>query len=853
MERGASGSVLTLLAVPVAALLAISGFDLPHQAFVGAALRGDVVGTVVPGGPAARAGLAPGDVLRREPFTPGVAAVVSPLWGARPGVSLSLSRLRDREWSRVEVVPDPLPPGERRLRSLALALACGFVLLGGWVWSERRDRLTRPFFLLTLLCGVLFTPPPTLASPAAQLALELLYLAATLVVPAATIHFFSRFPEPASAHTRGALPAAVATGYGVSLLLFVPWLASTLVGARERELVRPLTALLELAGMLWFVFGVIAGGVLFVRSYLRAATPDARRRLRVALIGSAIGFGPLVAMIVLRMLSPATEIPGEQFAPLLTLLAPASFAYAIAVHSIFELKVALQSVRGLAVAGAMVALAFVLAERPGAVPPAAAGFALAAMGVLAAAAGPARPFLSSLAQSLVPSRMPTLAEVLSRDVLRNDEHGAQTLARACVAVRERLRLDRCVALERNGDGWSRSLVVPDEPDHGGEPARVMRRPVPPELGPALADACARGDGPIAVAEADLAGADRDALDALGVSWVLGVGAQRPIAVLLLGRRLGGPWLDRTEGEELARFSRQLDLALENTELRRAARSHGALDRELAQAGAIQTHLLPRRAPVYPALDCSAATLSAESVGGDYYDFVTHEDRRFTLAVGDAVGHGVPAALLLAGVQVRFRSAAAANGTPGQVLDALNQELARLAQPERFVALLCAQVDARLGRLQVSNAGITPPLVLRRDGRREVIADGGMLLGVSEAAVYSDTTVQLRAGDLALLHTDGLTEARRGDEMFGLDRVWAVLQANAHRRSRDILTALLTEVRAFAEPPLDDLTVLVLKQLAVPAPPREAAAAPRGLAVPRGVAAVATNLLKMRSGPADSSR
>src|SRR6185436_5438331 len=198
-------------------------------------------------------------------------------------------------------------------------------------------------------------------------------------------------------------------------------------------------------------------------------------------------------------------------------------------------------------------------------------------------------------------------------------------------------------------GWSRSLVLPDESGAGGAATtHVMRRPVPPELGPALADALVRSEGPLAVAEADLAASDRDALEALGVSWVLAV------AALLLGRRLGGPWLDRTESEELGRFSRQLELALENTELRRAARSHGALDRELAQAGAIQTHLLPRRAPIYPALDCSAATLSAESVGGDYYDFVTHEDRRFTLAVGDAIGHGVPAALLLAGVQVRFR-------------------------------------------------------------------------------------------------------------------------------------------------------------------------------------------------------
>jgi hypothetical protein len=129
----------------------------------------------------------------------------------------------------------------------------------------------------------------------------------------------------------------------------------------------------------------------------------------------------------------------------------------------------------------------------------------------------------------------------------------------------------------------------------------------------------------------------------------------------------------------------------------------------------------------------------------------------------------------------------------------------------------------------------------------------MLLGISESASYSDTTVQLRAGDLALLHTDGLTEARRGDEMFGLDRVWEILESHAHRRSRDIMTALLAEVRAFAEPPLDDLTVLVLKQLAIPAPPREAPAPTGRISLPRGLPAGATNLLKWRTPPADSTR
>src|SRR6185295_15544485 len=143
---------------------------------------------------------------------------------------------------------------------------------------------------------------------------------------------------------------------------------------------------------------------------------------------------------------------------------------------------------------------------------------------------------------------------------------------------------------------------------------------------------------------------------------------------------------------------------------------GAMDRELELAGDIQTHLLPRHAPVFPTLDCAAATLSVQAVGGDYYDFVQRTEREFTLVVGDAAGHGVPAALVLAGVQARFRVEAGGGGNPSAVLAALNQELVGLGQPAKFVGLLCARVDVRRGRIWLANGGLTPPLLRRSDGR-----------------------------------------------------------------------------------------------------------------------------------------
>jgi serine phosphatase RsbU (regulator of sigma subunit) len=166
-------------------------------------------------------------------------------------------------------------------------------------------------------------------------------------------------------------------------------------------------------------------------------------------------------------------------------------------------------------------------------------------------------------------------------------------------------------------------------------------------------------------------------------------------------------------------------------------------------------------------------------------------------------------------QAGFRSRANDGARPGHILAALNRELLALERPDAFVALLCARIEVRLGRLVFANAGLTPPLLRRGSGRFEELTQSGVLLGVSEKARYEDTTVQLRPGDAVVLYTDGLTEARRGEEMFGVERLREILDRHADRPAAAIVRELLQGVRAFADQPPDDMTVVVLKQLARP--------------------------------------
>ena len=804
MERSAADRWLTWVILPACAALVISAMTLSRHAWVGTSVRADRVATVEPGSPGALAGLKPGDRIRlvgEHPFASSLDA--DPLRHAQPGRPLLLERERAGRTHLVWLAPSPLPEGERQFLAFLFAIACGFLLLGGWVWSERRDRLTRAFLVLCVAFAGMLTPEPRLDSRAWQLAYDLGYLAAQLFAPLVFAHFFALFPEPL-AHTRDRL--WVRMGYGAATALWLVGLALVLESMFGPGRWGALLQVLQVGGLALFAAGMIGGLVLIARSFLRARSTDARRRLRVALFGTLLGASPFVAMVAWHNLVPGAVIPGERMAVAFTLFVPASFAWAIAVHRVFDFRVALRAVTVLLLAAVGGVLTYAAGEWVAsawwpALGEGVSGASLAFLAIVAALAGPARPMLSRVGARVVPIAGEISLAAWTPSAEASRAGPASLLSEACEVVAVALRLDGCSAV------WPR--------EGGLTPVAFAGARLEPILGRGFLQALRTVDGPVEIATLDLAHEDRDSLELAGVHWALPVPGVPQPAVLLLGRRLAGLWLDRGEARDLAHLGQHIAVALENVELRRQARQRVALDREMEEAHQVQARRLPRRTPVYPTLDCAAVTLSTESVGGDYYDFIELGPREFTLAVGDAAGHGVPAALVLAGVQSRFRAEAQRARGPGDLLEALNRDLVAMEQPEKFVSLLCARVDVTGGLLRFANAGLSPPLVRRADGRCEEFRDSGMLLGVRDDERYPVSAVELNAGDLALVYSDGLTEASRDGRMFGLDGVRAVLDRHGHRRAADVVEELLQAVRAFANEPLDDLTIVVLRQITQP--------------------------------------
>lgn len=811
MERGLVNRWLSWLMVPATVALVVAALTISRHAYTGVSVQGSRVATVDPGSPGARAGLQPGDLLLPAAgSSPSSLLRADPLRGATPGAPLALRRVRDGRTATAWLAPEPLPAGERRYRSFLLAIASVFVLLGGWVWSERRDNLTRVFLLLGLAFAAMLAPGPWLPPGAWQVAYDLGFAAAQVYVSVLFLHFFALFPEPAP---RPRARALVRAGYALATALLFALIAVVLESEWGPGRWRGALTAVEDAHFALFVAGMLGGLALFAASFARARDADARRRLRVAFFGTLLGAAPFVAIIAWRNLSPGSALPGDRLVIASTLFVPASFAWAISIHRVFDFRVALRAIVTLATLALAAAVVYAAGEWMAAswwpaFGSEVSGVSLAFLVLVAALAGPTRMRVAAIGARVVP-----IAGEVSLAAWAPTEAAARAggpdamLLEACECIRLALRLEGCAALAVDSGGPRLAA------QSGSTPGAAA---LAGATGPGLLEAMSRGTGPSPLRDSDLAPDDRDALELAGVHWTLPVPGAPVAAVLLLGRRFAGAWLDRAEARDLDRLAHHLGVALENAELRRGARHQASYERELREAHHVQLHRLPRRTPVYPTLDCAAVTLSTESVGGDYYDFVEAGERDFTLAVGDAAGHGVPAALVLAGVQSRFRDLARRARHPGDLLEALNLDLVAHEQPDRFMCLLCARVDVSRALIRFANAGLTPPLVRRADGRVEELLESGMLLGVSAGAAYRTSAVELAAGDVVLVYTDGLTEASRGGRMFGVEGARDVLARHAHRRASDIAEELLAAVRAWADEPLDDLTLVVLKQLSRPA-------------------------------------
>ena len=238
----------------------------------------------------------------------------------------------------------------------------------------------------------------------------------------------------------------------------------------------------------------------------------------------------------------------------------------------------------------------------------------------------------------------------------------------------------------------------------------------------------------------------------------------------------------------------------------------------AEARAIQLSLLPRVAPTFGDYDVHGASLPAEDVGGDLYDFVRVSARSLGIAVADASGHGLPAALQARDAIIGLRMGVEEDLRISATIEKLNRVVAHSALASKFISLFYGELDTG-GTLVYCNAGHNPPLLWDGTSFRE-LRRGGMILGPNPGATYERGYETIGPGHLLVAYTDGIVEAEDArDEAFGLDRLRAVIAASAGRTARDVVEAIFAAVRAHvgSEARDDDQTVVAVVRSAVSAP------------------------------------
>jgi serine phosphatase RsbU (regulator of sigma subunit) len=251
---------------------------------------------------------------------------------------------------------------------------------------------------------------------------------------------------------------------------------------------------------------------------------------------------------------------------------------------------------------------------------------------------------------------------------------------------------------------------------------------------------------------------------------------------------------------------QAALAIDNARLYQQQKSF---------ADAMHRSLMPQVRPPVSGLELGEVYAASARVdlGGDLYDYVLLPDGRLAVMLGDVTGHGVDAAADMAMAKYVFRAVVREHTRPADFVRAANAVVVDEIAPGKFITLLFLVVDPSSGEVACAAAGHPPPRIVDADGNVHPLSVRGLALGVDREQEYEDVRARLERGSSVVLYTDGVIEARADGELYGVDRLDALLQRRRSYSAENIAASVIESARQFTGGDLsDDCAVVVVKRL-----------------------------------------
>lgn len=252
---------------------------------------------------------------------------------------------------------------------------------------------------------------------------------------------------------------------------------------------------------------------------------------------------------------------------------------------------------------------------------------------------------------------------------------------------------------------------------------------------------------------------------------------RLIGILTVYNKLNENNSGFTESDQrlLSIIAAQSAQVVENARLYEEEKTLQFVRRELELASDIQKKMLPSAAPLLEGYKLSGKNLTAQTVGGDYYDFIRIDDHRWAFCLGDISGKGLPASLLMSNLQAILRGQALHLSEPSAILKCANHQLYQSTSPEKFATLFLGILDTSSGTLTYSCAGHEYPFLIKPDGSHIRLTSGGVPLAVLDEQEFMQDTIQLEKGDCIFVYSDGITDNMdENDDQYGEERLQELL-------------------------------------------------------------------------------